>query len=409
MSLSAKIEVTQVAGIEVVLSPEGTYYFHFLIAEKQKNEIKIIDRSIKPLEFAELLISLPPKIPLALNISGKGIIHKILDKSNRTTPDKIVGFLFPNIDSKDLCFQINNVAEKIGVGFLRKDKVEQILSHMSEVRERIISCNLGAFSLQSILSLCAEDIGSIQTSAYSVNIKGKQIFSVSSSNNEADASTTSLNMAGEMIDDFHVPAFAAAFAVLINAINPINNFPEFQERYKKKQQELKFKFAGFGVLGFVFFSLLINMLIFFQLEKKVVEQEAALSFYNTQLEELNLLKSDYKEKKGQIKDHTVLKQSKSSFYTDRLAGTIGKGINLDLIEVFPDKSTQQETRANNYKFSNQIIAVKGSSVNSKILSKWVSNLEGMEWVKQVSVSPYREAGRGGVGAFELTISILAEK
>jgi len=408
MALSTKIEITQVAGIEVILSPEGTYNCHFLIAEKQKGAINIIDRSAKAMELTELLKSLPPNIPLALNISGKGIIHKLLNKSEHTTPEKIVPFLFPNIDPTGLCFQINNIGDKVGIGFLRKDKIEQILSDLADLRARIISCSLGAFPIQAVLPLYAGSFELINTSAYSLKIKNNQIAEIPTPSIGIEERFISLNMAGELIDEFHVPAFAGAFAVLVNAVETLNNFPEFQERYKEQKQQLKFKFAGFGILGIMFFSLLINMLIFFQLERKVIEQESSLTFYNSQLQELELLKTDYAEKKNQIKDHTVLKQSKASFYTDRLAGTIGKGINLDLIEVFPDRSTQQETRANNYKFSNQIILVKGNSVNSKILSAWVSNLENLKWIKQVTVSPYREVEKG-VGAFELTIAILAEK
>jgi len=389
----------KIVGIEMLIKPDQHYVYNVIILEKKKDKIEILARhtaleSLDAVHSIEAISSLP----IALVLNGKSVLSKKVNATN-LADQKLISSVIPNANPEDFSYQIHTGQTATWVSIIRKELLETIINTFSTKGLSIIDVSLGVLGAQHILPLITPQ-SSIQTTAYILNIKEQEVTGFSSKKD--NDTTQKYNIGDDELDDQLILAFSKAFSKLINIPETLHHVELIQQEEEKYIYSHLFQKLKWGGLVGIFGLLLINFMIFNYLNNKNQQTGVQLSMHQSQLNQLNNLKSRYQEKQAFFKQTSVLKPSKTSWYADQIASSMQEGIQLQQLEIAPSINKKKRRIDQQYLFNHQKLLIKGKSKRSNFLNNWINDLQNLDWIKTVNVLPYSEE-KNGRGAFELEV------
>lgn len=398
------IKPTRIAGLEINYSPAGDMLFNLTILKRRadKLEIETIFTEIETWERAKK--ELPVSVPIALVITGKGILHKKVALSEKDDALASLHKILPNAKSEEFYVQSNPAESNQGfVSIIRRETADSLLKSITDDGYYPIDLTLGPLVLNAVLPLMKQDyetfeIGNYSFQAYDNTITGFEL-------KEKDPYQRKITIADEEIKQLAAISFAAAFrALFFSETAPFIDVPKVDELKEESKQKHLFKVFGWGVLVFFLTTLLVNFLLFDHYNKKANELEGRYNQNKGLLDYISEMKVKLEEKQAFIEKSGLRNHSQASFYADRIALNLSDKIRLTEININPlEKKIKAEEPV---LFLQKTIIVKGNCRKSTELNDWIGVLKENKWIASVSVINYKQEKASEPGEFEIKISIL---
>ena len=151
--------------------------------------------------------------------------------------------------------------------------------------------------------------------------------------------------------------------------------------------------------------LLVNFFVFNSYFQKleVLNQDSNLSISNT--EKLKALKEDVLNKEIRVDAILNSKNSKSTYFLDKISNTIPKSVLLDNITYQPLLKPMRDLKPLEQDLN--IILIKGETSSSNDFANWIDILERFNWITSVKTIDYSFKAKNS-SYFTLKLAIDAE-
>lgn len=398
--LQRLVAMRQLGGVSFWLTEDG-YEITAVVLTQEKGIVKI-QQSIAGVSWEEAVRQLAAlKLPLALHIDGRGLLHKTVEKKDGQTNQDLLNQVIPNAKVQDFTLQVVE-GPHMHVSIIRREALQRIRDVLSEKGLDVVSIFLGPFVASRLQYVAAQPIDSIFVKGWSLRLNDASVSSVSP---ERGTSAEPLALKGGeyLAATVQVP-YAAAISTLIFRNEEdfrllSDDIPALREDWEQKQF---FHRSLRAVLGFVFGLLLINVFLFVQATGRNEELAEQLQLHQKTLQRLEALREEVKHKKAFIAQTAWGDVPRAAFYADRLAATLPEQIILTEITVHPlDEKTLKDERK--HMFKNKVVEIRGKCDKPQLVNEWIGSLGEAGWIAHIRDQEYEYSSRERTGRFVFTI------
>jgi hypothetical protein len=393
-------------GINVHTTDSLWIKFSYCIIKKENDLLTVVESEAN-IDTVEMLHEkLKPysksNVRTHINFSGKGVLIKPLENNAVANDSTSVQKLFPFIRNDEVVTQwhISNAASFLAVA---RNDMFNVLNTLDELGYSFFSASLGPFILNAILPLLEEAYLHINGYRIDLNING--ITNVSGAEVNAPKSKNSFQVADQEIASEVLLAYASACTIFLPTASITTSTLSSIEKGKEYFQfnSRLYKVAKIAMIVTLFF-LLINTGIFFWLQSEASHLESQVLSAHGKSKEEEVMQTKLVELTHSYKRLGWKSNLLPLYYSDQIAQTLPKGIQLVVLEVgaLDEERVRQERTIS---FLPDVIKIKGLSDNPLLLNQWVKMIEGLDWVNDTSDQRYQYDARKGKGLFELNIHI----
>lgn len=391
---------SKVVGIECLIQPDSTMLFHLLILERKQDELVILKQSFDLSSFDKLKELVNENNAIHLTLNGKGILHKKI-KENLQSDYQFLQSILPNAETDDFVIEQYPITDGVIGCIIRKEIFEKILLEFQQAGLWVTSVSLGSFDVKHIVPFIEGTPTQIFTSTQIIEFNGQQELIDFSKNNNAEIQT--IDLGGEKINSRGLVAYAGAFKSLMNL--PTITLPQIDTNREEFFHQQIFKKAGVAILSLFFITLVGNAFFYYHFKDKNQEISSNLFHRQGQLNELDSLRNTLTAQEALFKATDLNQNSKASFYSDRIAASVPKGIQFSLLEIFPSQEKEDLFGEEELqKFAKDIILVKGFCKSSLTYNQWIKKLKELDWIKEVNHLDYKDVDKQ-LAEFELKLTI----
>jgi len=394
--------ISETAGMSVHIGPEGDMTIQLCTVTASGNELNIDKKATDLKAINQLRQQLPAKSIVALNLSGKGILHKQIEKAEAIDQHNF-GKILPNANIDDFYIQNFVSGESSFVSVIRKADADRWISQLTELGFRPLMLSLGPFPIESIITQLNIYEHDFIIDGYHIHRNEKAEW-LRYQYNESEGSQIPLKIASEKIDQRLILPYAAAFQlVLSNAIEPVcADFGTLQAALKNKHSDNKIRVQRFIVLLVFFILLLANYIVLSALNSSNSALSEQASLYAQNTNSLQELQEQVKKKEAQLKGLGWDSGINKSSLIDQIASLLPPEINLSEIAVNPvDQASSRTERS--LVFFNRKIQLIGNSQQIIPVNEWIARIKTKKWVKNVQMDSYRFDSELNTGRFLITI------
>jgi Tfp pilus assembly protein PilN len=398
------LQVRQVAGMEISLAPETGMTIHIVLLKLESSKI-IKEKEVLFLHaFSELAGKIPPGCPLAISVTGRGILHKRLDAG---LPDaKLLGAMLPNANPNDFYLARTSFGAFDSACIARKDLLDGILRQLSEQKLNILSVSMGPAALQYLLPYLNFDKQPLlRSNHYTLRcLAGHEAADIETvtPDNEEDLRRMEYSIGDQYVHAPALLAFGCALGLLAEGLEA----PAAMGLMEKEREEYRyFKYfrAGSGaLLGMLFLILLVNFFIYNHYFSKNAEWEASMSVQQAETKRAESLRSSILLKEKFIRGSGWDRSQRLSYYADRIAGLVPESTTLTNIKMNP-VNTGFFGDAATLTFKRDTIQVAGTCEDPTELNRFVNNLRNISGIREVTIRNYLFRRQTGNGAFLMEI------
>jgi len=341
------------------------------------------------------------KLPIALTISGKGVLQKVVEATDADTDDYVLSEVLPNANIKEFYIQRNTIAEnKQFVAVIRKSQIDLIIQKFANDGTQIIGVFLGLSALINISSFFS-GYQSIEIEGYSIKLDSNG--GVAAISKALEEKNENYKVGDEKIGADMLVAFSGAVNLLLKTQGELEI-----EQTEAAKSDLIYSVAAkqTGLYSGVAFLviLLINFLFFQHYYKQSDNLKSQATVYGQSFNQLKEIKSQYDSSRVFLSQAGWLKPNNASFYLDRLAEGVPNGMMLKQVNLYPRKANKI-TERNTYSFESQLMQVKGEIDKNSILTTWIETLTQLEWIASSKVIMLEQEQENKPGLFELELEI----
>ncbi|MBB6126363.1 hypothetical protein [Mucilaginibacter lappiensis] len=342
-------------------------------------------------------------IPMALNLSGKGVLYKQLPGKGEISPANFSAVL-PNASPEDFYLQYFISGDQSFVAIIRKTDADKWLDALAKQGFRVCMLSLGPFPVRQILpqlNIYGEEFvfnghrierdGDLHWKAYRYEESAKAPFP--------------LKIDNEGIDQELVMPYAAAFqVVLANKLDIIQaGVPELQQALEQLLADKRFKARGVLILLACFALLLLNMVIFTSMNHDNLRLSQEVNSSARSTSDVQNIKEHIAEQEALLRNLGWEGGIRKSILIDQMASLLPPEIGLKEIAIDPvDRLGSRGQRS--LQFSQRQIEVKGISPQIIPVNEWIARIKTLHWVKGAQLESYTYNNELNTGQFILTIS-----
>ncbi len=398
------LQSKRIAGVEAILLSEGGITWNVIVLAKNKTSINTESSSTALTNLGALKNAIPDKVPLAIVLNGKGIIHKKVFVNDSDNDKSILQKVLPNAIPEDFYFQKSSPLNKaVFVSVVRKGVVDSLIGELTMNNLNVVSFSMGPFTIDSIVPLLEDkpvrfdfQLGSHQLK-FSEN--GIEEYSIIANENLY----TDVKVGDNTIASDLVLSFAAAFAYLVGDEGLSNNITPVEESSNAYFQKQRFQLIGWGVLIFFLSVLMINYFFFNNYWTKKNELGSTVSLNQAAVSKYEKLNKEFEEKQEFLKKTGMLETSRTSYYADQLAADLPNTILLTLLNVNP--VVKKVKLEEGISFNTKTIIIEGVSRRSTELNNWIKIIKTKNWVEEVALINYSQDESKVTGEFVLEVRV----
>lgn len=400
----------QLVGLDISLQSDAKLFVRGIILELSKGKVLVKDKwALEGLD--ELPGKLSKGLPVALVLSGKGILHK---QANPESPEQsinnlMLGALLPAIKPMEFYVQRYQAGCSAFFSLARRDKVDAICNQIKVQGANLIAISFGPFVFGNLWPYLQDERVAekeIAVGDYILQIDAESITQFRIPAFEASRQEIRMRRVGEDdLEDTYLLAYGAAFQELVNSSNFLYMEASPVEANRVEYHHRKVFRLGLGItLAFFLIVLLSNFLLFASFSRKNSILEQKLAHKQNSLSRLNQLKKDVEEKRQFLLTTGWLHSSRWSFYADRIAVTIPKSVRLVNLAINPLDENLSKAQGH-IVIENGLILIRGVCHNPIVLNEWMKKLAKLDWVDRIEKQNYTYDESKGEGKFEFYIRL----
>lgn len=384
--LSKIIRFNRLLLLGVYKAEEGFIYYTLMV--KKKGDNLTVISSAEYNDFEVLLKNIDIKLPVVVQIDGKGVLNKKISLGNEA--DVVWK---KNIDFNTIYFTEYNVQDTSFISFSRKSNIDDITAKLRLAKLQIVDLYLGPL----LSSLIAPALGSNEI------VSNDSLLSFENGMLKDIRKRDVLVVKGYTISEttlsqYHLPLYGVAVGFFLKPEEVSKNGSDINTEEIIYQKS--FNYLGISMLGVFLIALLTSyILIQYYLEENAkLTQENLYSNqtykYITDLEKQREQKLEILNKTGQLSKNFL------SFYAYELSKSLPTDISLSNLEVFPaEKETKPTEKVS---LIPNLITVKGVTISGSSLDHWLGELKKMKWIKKFEIVSIKK-DKKNIQQFELKI------
>lgn len=386
-------------GIHLYILSDGQWDMNIVLLEKKKNLIHVIDNYSSISNLEEIENSLPVGVPIILSIEGKGIIHK---RVNNTDNTHLVQQVFPNAQPNDFLVQSQEISADLRIiSLIRKSAVREIINIFSAKGYHIYTIFLGPFSLNCLWSSFDQQLEKYTVDIYTINREKDRIIQM-----DIEIEKPALDhytIAQEVIDSLSLIPYSNAVSFFIHGDLGLSISEDVCLSHKEQFIYKRiFRAAAAGVLVLLFIVLLVNFLVFDNVNKRFFEAQSQFKTDLQLVTRMDSLKAEFQNKEVLIEENGLMTGTRYSFYADRIASLVPEQValtKLDINPVLSKSGMEKELR-----FNRNLMLIKGQCKSGFVLDEWMDKLRNESWIKYMEVLQYQQENKRTPGVFILQIT-----
>jgi len=400
--LKPYFRINEVSGINMMIASDGNLSINVCVVKASGNHLEIEKKVIGLTSLKQLKEALPSKVPIALNLVGKGILIKQIEGSEEVNANNF-GKILPNANPEDFYIQQFVSSEQSFVSLIRSIEAEKWLKELTDLELNVLSLSLGPFVVQQVVP---------QLNFYGDNIvfdgheiqRNEQANWISYRYASETGSAFLVKLETEKIDERLILPYAAAFQlILVNDLPVINaRVSILDSKLNAAVAEQKVTVISLITLAVLFALLLINFVLL--THYVTVNEQLALRAGQTarNIIDVDKLNVDIKHKEALLDTLGWDGGINNGVYIYRIAQLLPPEITWQAVAVNPvDLSHEKEER--NIHFLSRKIKVTGYSQKIIVVNEWMGRIKSLSWVKNVQLQNYTYNNERNTGEFTAII------
>lgn len=367
-------------GLEIAQIENGEIY-RYLKLKKTKKELSIVECfELDSLE--KVAEHVDGSSPLFLCIDTDSILPKQLEHAPSTENEALVNEAFPNLDTKNIFWELIQRSSYPIVSIARKDYIDSLLSKLKSYKIEPFEISLGLSSIESILPYIKEK--EIRLAKCTLKLDEHSKVTISRDIKSSEPKTYNIN--GLSISNLYVLIFAQIVGH-INQQERIGNLYTLNTVLTSTFKNQRF-FHIISRSSLVFFVLilLINFFFYNHYFGKLADLDSIWGANSSKKEQLVQLDAMVKKKQKRVENYTLTSSSNITLYLDQFAQNVPESIVLDRINFQPLNKTIRKSKP--IVLDRGIISVSGSSRDRNDFSKWMEQLATFDWIQNVETLDY---------------------
>lgn len=332
-------------------------------------------------------IQIPKGVGISLVINNDKVLSKKVLFS-KDEDSKIIQNAYPNINIHEFYYDILKQKNTCFITICRKEYVDTLIEDYRKKNLYIIHVSFGNHVLNNIREFIGSNEVYTTNALVEIDKEGlNEIFK------QSDVKTQKYDINGLKVANTFLLSFAAILnVVLSNKKNGHSNFDSNHHVLLTAFQQQRF-FSQFLKVGLLFFLtiLFINFFIFNHYFKKVSELRQTSQVNETSKQQLISLKENVDKKEKFINDILKSESSKSSFYTNAIMVGLPESISISEFNFQP--LTKRIKAEKPIEYEPNTMLLKGVSTIKNEISRWISELEGLDWVEKIVITDYSESNK----------------
>lgn len=378
----------QLRSIQVTVDENNDFLIGECVLANKKGEVLFFSKQ-------ELGKEKLQQLPVVLTIEGKGVLHKsVAQKMEKGS----VSVVYPSIKLEEFFVQELLGEQHSHFSLIRKTLLEQILETIEVKNSSLLNVFLGAYVANELVGLKGFPSQIISAGKqYTFETSGNDLSAIRT---EENTFTTNNTILGYAVKSKKSLAFLGGLYYLFYGFSAPAGGQDYaaqNENFKAKKQ---FKVLGAGTLVFFISLLLISYGVLSILNNQLNELSNQNIQKASQLDQLNELEVQLREKKEFIAALGLKQKENHAFLLDQIGVTVPKEIHLNDLIVNPKEKAVKQGKEIVYK--NGLIVIAGVSKKSLTLNNWKKELAGLKWVSKVSLQDYF-INKQGQGEFKLEL------
>jgi len=390
-------------GVELAIEMDGTVVCRMCSLTLEKNSLTIGEKKGYRGSLDEALASIPNSTPIAVSLTGKGVLTKRIDGVGELNAQRL-SEVFPNFKSESFYVQQFAGDENVFVSIVRKEQVESLLESLNLSQHKVLCMTLGPFAVSQVLSQINTYGQELCFSGHRINYTEGFKWRDYKSSPEA-MSEFPIKIEQEKLGEEYLIAYATAFQlILYPRLNTIElPVTEMSDRLEDFTQKQKFRFRLVAILGFLFVLLLVNFFVFsaYRAENELLYTRVNLQ--SSSAENLQMLEKKTIQEQERLKMLGWYRGLPYSWLADQVSSDMPAAVELTELSVSPVIQAEGNTERKEIYQSGKI-SIKGFTGDPIAVNDWIYKLKERAWVQQVQMQRFSPAEEKGIQEFEMSLT-----
>jgi len=394
--------INEATGISIHLLADGRVAVSACAVAVKDNRLDITARINRAESLAALAEQLPPKQAVALNLHGRGVLHKQLELVTEIDAGNFSQVL-PNANFADFYIQQFISGNQSFVSLIRKLDADKWIEQLKAAGLEPLLLSLGPFPAEPVLPQLNIYDTDLNFDGHAIQRNEQKHWTGYQYRPEATA-THPLKLESEAIDERLLLAYANAFQlVLANRLKPIKaGVAQLENALQEKLAAQQLKINGMLILSVFFILLLVNFATLTWLN-------SANNQLSEQVSQTAQSASDVEAINNQVQKKEALLQTlgwdgdiSKSKLADQLASLLPEGVSWNDLTFNPVDAAASQLQKQ-ARFTNRRIRVTGSAPKIVPVNEWVARVKAQHWVKNVQLDSYAYNTELNTGQFTVLI------
>jgi Tfp pilus assembly protein PilN len=395
--------INHAAGVNIHLRQDGAVHIHACSVIANGNQLDI-DQKVLDLHSVEGLSKhFQAKTAIALNLSGKGILHKQIEKTEAIDQGNFNKIL-PNAQIDDFYVQHFLSGNMSFVSVIRKSEADRWINQFIAQGFTLLSLSLGPFPVEHIIPQLNVYESRLQ---FNGNIIQRDEHShwTNYRYEETARAPFPLKIESEGIDEKLAIPYAVAFQLILgNQLDIIQaEVPLLNDAYQNKLGDQKLKVNGILVLSVFFVLLLINLVVFSWLNSSNAQLTSRVSRFTQNTSNVQGINEQIKQKETLLQSLGWDGGINKSALIDQLSSLMPEEISLKEIGINPIDLNSSRTQRSLIFFDRRI-SITGTSGKIIPVNEWMARIKTRPWVKNIQMESYAYSSELNTGQFIITLN-----
>lgn len=394
--------INEAAGVSINLLPDGSMVIDACSVIVKDNRLTLEKKSTGILTIEQLAKQLPAKCIIALNLSGKGVLQKQVEKMEAVDQHNFSQVL-PNANMDDFYVQNFISGEYSFVTVIRKAEADKWTGQLKAYGFTPVMLSLGPFPVQNIVPQLNIYDNDIIFNGYIIK-RDDQMEWTSCKYDTSALAPFPLKLEPESIDEKLLVPYAVAFqVVLAHKIEPIRaEVPALEAAFQNLADEKKLKVRGFIILCAFFVLLLINFLLFSWLTSSNAALTSQVSRSVQSTEDIQKISGQVQQKEALLKTLGWENAVNKSSLIDQVAALLPPEITWTAAAIDPVDLSGSRTQKS-IVFADRRISIAGDAQKIIPVNEWIARIKTKPWVKNVQLDSYAFNNELNTGQFTILI------
>ncbi|MDN3588105.1 hypothetical protein QWY86_15585 [Pedobacter aquatilis] len=385
-----------VMGLELILLGDNLYRCHACLLSKKGSILGIQSKSIMEGTLVQVLEKIPRNYPIALNLTGKGILFKHLTDNGDRDVAEVFSSVFPGVLATDFYVQQFSSGKHSVLSIMRRTATDIILQTFRQSGIKVLALTFGASVTSCIWSLLELDGMYLSFQGHQFKLDGGMQL-LEYNHRSIIQSEQIQNIAGQELADKYLIAYAAAFQLLLyKQMNMLwAEVPEVKVAFENFLQDSILKKRALVFMGILFLSLITSFLVFSHYNSENSRLSGVAGTLAASENQLDLFKQDIAEQEALLKKVSWNGGYPPGFVLKEISSTCPRQLSLLKISMNPLSKEPTDERP--------VILLSGLSGNLTAVNNWIFLLKERKWVKLVKLQGYSADPESGNYRFNLKI------